>query len=1152
MLTTVVSLLLLPIQQPPPSPPLPQRAYQPHLIDPGLDGGSSKDFNTSRGDFTPDGKLFIGYRRVNHPLATGELAHALTATIVDPERMNKDAHGHLDGFYDTSPLGNFAFGGEDEWPSGIIQWGHEVLPLPHDSTDPDRFEAVEDDYLEPGLYKMDPNVPLPMSSGSTQFTLALRPSPYGIPYPSDPEGALSLDVPVTHYTYKLWIVRLHSLGWVHQMMPNYVGSNVGKELVIPPMVNGQFIDDDSIFVAQTITVVVDAQFEHVVHTAISNFSPLHPQGDPDGYVRGIEPTITADGKLILFHGNGSDGGFIDGHARVTYIYNSTPCSASGWTSPRPITRLPDTSELTAEFGLVDPQARFRERYKLFAQPIKIPATADTPEYVYTANDNVRGAYPWVSRDGSFYMASCAGAEDTPQVPGAGFRTRVGNYVCGEITGGYLKHIDDIGVSPTRYGGKMHWPPTIPSDEDDYSWRTLMFSTDLRPGPWEALIGTGAPMPTQVSSTRIPILPVINFEADTYGEVRFEEADGNYLLYLACNESLELPVDGEDGYANLRIEADSTPDTSGQPTRASCSLNAGARFPQEVMSGATPALAREALRYAVGSTLGVAGPLHENIGFKGQGIVLGLDGSVDARGAPGLANRDEFTVQAFVKVVASSLASDQVLFEYGGVTSGGAQDPVFTVKVTTTGKIVASVAVQQGGRVTKQVHSPYGYNLTFGNNWVNPGQGWMHVAVTFEGTQSNATGPLSRLRMMLDGKQVNTTSWAGHSVVDSPVGTERYLAGPGRGTGTAVDTSNMAFVVDEIAVSGIYRTSEELYRDAYSVPVASELGPWPPEEAVPVPSHFERFGMSWPSDLDYDSAVVDLGRRLFADPLLSPPGVGRACSTCHDPAASFVTPGETLAVKVGGGSLPFNTPTLLNAAFGARKTFSGSADSLESQLVLPLTSGLEMGTQTMSDVVNRLAGPYGDEFQALFGQPVKQANLARAMAMYMRLLHTGQSAYDGQLLYERGEFAGGPYLSLTQQRGRVLFFGKARCSTCHRGSAFTDGDFHNIRSVKTTEQLFESGHDRGGFSGRESERGQLKTPSLRNVAVTGPWFHDGSMTELNGVSGLRRIVEHYNDPFAATGVSGTADRHLLRLGLTSDEMDDLVAFLESLTDGLTQF
>lgn len=1138
------------------TPPLPERAYQPHLIDPGLDGGGPSDFTTTRGDLTPDGKLFIAYRKVDDELAPGAFAYALTATIVDPERMNKNAHGHLAGFYDslgcTSPCvygDDFTFGGQDEWVNGIIQRGHVVVPT--SSTDPAAFQAVTGDYLAPGFYKMDPNAPLPDIFGSAQFTLAMRPAPYGNPYPSNPTGGTSqVPVnPVQYYAYKIWLVRLHSYGWVGHMRANSPALQMGGAVVVPQA----GFDDDSILVAQTITVVVDAAFSQIVHTSITAYEPILTPLYADTFTRGIEPTITVDGKLILYHGNGSQAGFVDGNAKVTYVYNSTPCAATGWTPPRSITQLPTVAELTAEFGATNTLQHFKDRYRLFAQPIKVAPTSDAAEYVFTSSDNVRGAYPWVSRDGSFYMAACASATDTEPVEGGGFRTRVGNYVCGDITGGFLKYVDDIGVNPTRRGGRMLWPPntTAAVDEEPFSWRTLVFSTGIKPGPWEPLIGSGAPMPTQVASSRIPILPVINSEPDTYGEVRFEEADGNYLLYLACNESLELAAGGAAGNIDMKLEADSTPDTSGRSTRASCSLNAGAAFPQELFNSS------EALRSAIGMAIGAMGrPMHENVGFKGQGILFNLEGHVDARGAPGLADRDQFTVQAFVKVLTDSLPSDQALIEYGGENGAGTKDPVVTVKVTPTGRVVVNVAVDQGsGRVVKQLQSPVYYNVDLDSDWADPSEGWMHVAVTFEGDAHNASGAnISRIKMMLDGKQVNAMSWSGHSLVDAPAGTSYYLVGPGRGTASEIEMANIAFLLDEVAVSDVARTGEELYRDAYSVPTEGALGPWPDGTAVPIPAHFDRFGAVWPSGLTYSVAITDLGKRLFADPVLSPVGTNRSCATCHGPSTHFATPGQQFPTKIGGGLLPFNTPTLLNSAFGARKTFSGRADSLESQLVLPLTSGSEMGVQEMDDVLARINGSsFGTEFQNLFGGPATKANLAQALSMYMRLLHTGQSPFDGQLLYEAGTLGGGPYLTLQQQRGRGLFFGKARCSTCHRGAAFTDGDFHNIRSVKSTEQLFENGHDRGGFTGRESERGMLKTPSLRNVSATGPWFHDGSITDvLGGPSGLRLIVEHYNDPFVATSVSGAADRHLLPLGLTTSEMDDLVAFLQSLTDTLTTF
>lgn len=209
-------------------------------------------------------------------------------------------------------------------------------------------------------------------------------------------------------------------------------------------------------------------------------------------------------------------------------------------------------------------------------------------------------------------------------------------------------------------------------------------------------------------------------------------------------------------------------------------------------------------------------------------------------------------------------------------------------------------------------------------------------------------------------------------------------------------------------------------------------------------------------------------------------------------------------------------------------------------MFPLTSGEEMGTQTMNAVVAELVGDTGwnDAFVNAFGVGPSATNLAQAIAMYLRLQNVGESPYDNELVIESGGLGlpGVGRMSSNALLGRALFFGKARCFTCHRGSSFTDDDFHNILSVSATPTI----KDRASVTQRPADLGGLKTPTLRNVAQTGPWFHDGSKTSLEAV------IEHYNDPFATSGAIGTADRDLRALGLSSTEISQLVAFLHALT------
>jgi len=1138
--------------------PLPERAYQPRLFDPGLDAGIFRWFQ-GNGELTPDGRLFLAFR--NPAAAPSALFRsALMVGVLRGERMKEDAHGHLDRFYEP-PTGGGAFGEEFAFDfasislecssseDAIVHYGYALEPCDSD-LGPPCYVVCRPASTPPEFqqgFQLDPDFPLPSEFGNAHFTFALVPTPVGNPYRSNCTGAYAANG--AYLTYRIWLVRTHSRGYEDGVLlcktgPGELLTPDPNRPPCPPCSPGgqPCTATDPILVSQTITVVVkeNAAPPHslsIVYAALDpeTYVPLTSGANTIG---AIEPTMTEDGRLILFHGNGSTSPFCAGNANVTYIMNAVPCSPTGWSTPRSITELPPPGELSITLD------EFKQRYQLFANPIRMPPVSTglySAGYTFPSGATVRGTYPWVSKDGSFFIATCATASESLEGSGCASsnRARAGGYVCGAITGGYIKHIDDVGINPTRRGGPWHWPSyqdhgsgSCPPHNQN-SWRSFTFATGLKPGPWEPLFGQRALIPTQEASQRIPILSVFESEIDTYGEVRFEEADGNYLLYLACNESLRLGETFPGGGAALPGETDAlfdaraTPDTSGRGTRALSVLNDGAAFPQEVLGSSAT------LRQRIGDRLNDFRPLHENVGFKGQAIVFNAEGNVRTSGAPGLATRTVFTVQAFVKVL-STPASTLTLFE-SGMASGGNDDPLVTLKLDPSGRFLATVSVSKNSTRVELQATSRANALPFGQDLYDPRLGWRHVAVLYDGDapQGNPyyTGGKSSVSIYLDGLLDQNTGSLGASTVWPSSGTAYYLVGPGRTATSAVNDANKALVLDEVAVSDLLRSTEELRRDAYVVPEAPAFVAWP-GSAPALPSHLDPADAKWPAGVTYSQAIADLGAQLFCSELLSAPSLYpdlRSCSTCHVPG-SFASPGQARAEDVDGNDLPFNTPTLLDAAFGSRKFFDGRAPSIEEQVLSPITSGAEMGAQSMLSVLNRLKAD--SAMLAAFGaafpgpNPVTKTNLKTALAMYLRTLWPGPSSFDTGLV---------PH-SLAGQ-GQALFFGKAGCFSCHRGSTFQDDDFHNILSVPVAGDF----DGRFDATGRIADQGRVKTPTLRNILQTGPYFHDGSKLDLAAV------VQHYNDPpFDDPTLLGVPDLQLRPLFLIQSERNALVAFLEALS------
>lgn len=316
-----------------------------------------------------------------------------------------------------------------------------------------------------------------------------------------------------------------------------------------------------------------------------------------------------------------------------------------------------------------------------------------------------------------------------------------------------------------------------------------------------------------------------------------------------------------------------------------------------------------------------------------------------------------------------------------------------------------------------------------------------------------------------------------------------------------------------------------------------------------------------------AAKVELGRKLFFDSRLSADGKV-SCASCHDPQLGFAD-GKVVAEGIGGKLGSRNSPTLLNALFNPNQFWDGRAGTLEEQAVEPLVNPLEMGNASHDEVVGRLRAlpEYRAEFQSVFGGEVNIARVGLAIAAYERTLIAADSPFD--------RFLHGQTDAISDQakRGLALFRGRARCSRCHTFNDavpfFTDFQYHNTGvamnhpnfdklsrqaynaiETKHAKEIIErlarqSGGDELGrvrFSHVVFDIGAFRTPSLRNVALTAPYFHDGSAKTLADV------VRFYS----AGGKENIArDWELEPLALTEEEQTELVAFLESLTGKLPE-
>jgi len=313
------------------------------------------------------------------------------------------------------------------------------------------------------------------------------------------------------------------------------------------------------------------------------------------------------------------------------------------------------------------------------------------------------------------------------------------------------------------------------------------------------------------------------------------------------------------------------------------------------------------------------------------------------------------------------------------------------------------------------------------------------------------------------------------------------------------------------------------------------------------------------------ARVVLGQKLFHEPRLSGDGTV-ACVTCHDPARAF-TDGRPASVGIHGRVGQRNAPTILNALYNKRQFWDGRVDTLEQQAALPITNPSEMGSASIGDAVSRIADDkgYQTQFMQAFGRAVNEQDMLSAIAAYERTLTSFDSPFDHFIAGEANA------ISDSAKRGWELFNTKARCNLCHAltdnqrdVTLFMDNDFHNIgigilrHHVGPLAQRAERELAQGNLPAvdtaaiasdlsvlgrflvtrKQEDIASFKTPGLRNVLVTGPYFHDGSMDTLWDV------MDHYNKGDGVT--NPWLDKDMQPLALTEPEIDDIVAFLASLT------
>jgi cytochrome c peroxidase len=310
-----------------------------------------------------------------------------------------------------------------------------------------------------------------------------------------------------------------------------------------------------------------------------------------------------------------------------------------------------------------------------------------------------------------------------------------------------------------------------------------------------------------------------------------------------------------------------------------------------------------------------------------------------------------------------------------------------------------------------------------------------------------------------------------------------------------------------------------------------------------------------------AAKVELGRHLFYDTRLSANGT-QSCASCHKQAQAF-TDGRLTALGSTGELHRRNSMSLANVAYAASLTWANPVvPDLEAQALLPIfgENPVELGLAGKEELLlQRLSedARYPDMFSAAFpgeSQPISMGSVVKAIAAFERTLLSGGSPYDRYTYRDELDA-----LSPAAKRGMTLFFSeRLECFHCHQGFAFTDSvkhkltafpevTFHNTNLYNVDGKGTYPAVDQGlhEFTRNPEDMGRYRSPTLRNIAVTAPYMHDGSIATLS------EVIDHYaaGGRASAQGAAPSPYQSEFVRGftLTPQEKQDLLAFLESLTD-----
>jgi cytochrome c peroxidase/chitodextrinase len=755
------------------------------------------------------------------------------------------------------------------------------------------------------------------------------------------------------------------------------------------------------------------------------------------FLTAIEPSITADGRFMIMQAFGS--GSIAGS--LNYSFNASPSNLSNWSAPASITKLyTDNSTINGQ--------TLKSLYPLARKPIKANLGAD-----YSPTDTVRGAYPWVSWEGTDIFFTATNSYQNA--------VRGGWSVVGESTGGQIRIID--GAFQNQADMFSNPSKTV------VLFTSGIANTSSIWNPYKDLQSSNFPQ-----TNDHPVGLFLHSNGMVASEVSFKGyKDGRYLSYLSMNNAIHKLEGDSSSDINSQYDKTRTPDTSGNNFYGN--LVNGAEIPMFTVEEA------------------------KTQQFYGQMARFKAGSYIDSDFTSSKLNLKTFSVEMMVKPLIDLNNPNDNYNKY-----------MFLTQIPG----VMNIILEENRKLHVTLNSTTDFRTGFIGNSLPVGE-WTHVAVTWNEVTSllqvyvNATKIYERV--LASGFKVNNSSG-------------KFYVGPMALGIPGHDLNSMVLAIDEYKISNIVRSGDE-FADSAFIPLSRRGLP-----SLTLASALKSKTLRVMNG-HFDLNTAQLGSLLFKDPRLSK-NSAVSCATCHDSTKGF---SDGLAIKTGlqGTKLSFNSPTLINRALGRNQTLDGKFTSAAEQMWLPITHTNEMGMSVASTVsFLNSNSDYKSRFQNIFGAAPNPSNIQLAMAAFVNSIISGKSKFDRVEAKESG-YA----YTAAELAGKTLFFGKARCAGCHSGPNFTDDQFHNTG-------IFNSGSfGLASISGRTEDNRKIKTPTLRHLSMTGPYFHDGSVTTLAEV--INRYIGAANDK-----ADQTKDSEMRPFSLNDTEKNQLLSFLGTLESSIT--